>query len=300
MSELFKITSIHQIHDFLQIEKPSHPLISVLRHDANMPKELVGQRFAMELYFISLKNNINGTFKYGRNSYDFEEGSLLFTAPGQVLSIDEAPNADDEGWNIMFHPDLIRKSHLGETIHTYNFFQYDVNEALHLSEKERIALTEVVYNIETEINQNIDRHSHDLINHNLETILKYSSRFYDRQFFTRSTENKDHVLRFERFLKSYFDSNQLKEKGLPTVTQCGDALNMSGYYLSDLLKAETGKSTKEHIQLQLVDKAKNLLLNSTTPVNQVAYELGFEYPQNFSKLFKAKTGMSPSDYRSLN
>lgn len=300
MSELLTINSIRQIHELMGIEKPMHPLISVIRPDAHMHLDFLNYRFSLGLYFISLKNTIKGNFQYGRNSYDFEEGTLLFTSPGQVLSIDEVPTHDMEGWNLVFHPDLIRKSHLGATITNYNFFHYDVNEALHLSEKERKALTEIVSNIEDEINQNMDRHSQELIIHNIETILKYSNRFYDRQFFTRTNENKDHVIRLENFLAAYFNSGEIKEKGLPTVTQCGEALNISGYYLSDLLKAETGKSTKEHIQLHLVEKAKNILLNSNQSIGEIAFHFGFEYPQNFSKLFKVKTGMSPSEYRNGN
>ena len=210
------------------------------------------------------------------------------------------PIIDRSGWSIFIHPDLIRKSELGENIHQYSFFDYDVNEALHVSEKEKTSLTEIVYKIEREINQNLDRHSQNLIIHNLEAILKYCNRYYDRQFLTRTNYNKDFISHFEKYLNHYFSSNQLLEKGIPTVSECGKALNMSGHYLSDLLKIETGKTAKEHIHLKLIDKAKHKLLNSNLSVKSLAYDLGFEYPQHFSKLFKSKVGVSPSEYRTLN
>lgn len=204
------------------------------------------------------------------------------------------------GWTILFHPDLIRKSELGKVIDQYSFFGYDTNEALHLSEKERQFLNTLVDTIEQEITQNLDRHSQELIVQNLETILKYASRYYDRQFYTRTNLNQDLISKFEAFLKSYFDSEDLINKGIPTITQCGEALNMSGPYLSDLLRTETGKSAKDHIHSFLINKAKTILLNSKDSVSQVAYQLGFEYPQNFSKLFKNKTGISPKEYRLHN
>lgn len=256
-----------------------------------------------ELYMVSLKTIAAGQFNYGRGSYDFQEGTLVCTGPGQVMSIDEEQldqDHGDEGWTLMFHPDLLRRSGIANTIGRFTFFDYEVNEALHLSEKEKTMLLEFVNNIRKEIGQNMDRHSQDLILINLESILKYTDRYYDRQFFTRSDESKGHLQRFERFLKDYFDSSELSQHGLPSIERCGEALNMSGHYLSDLLKAETGKSAREHIHLQLVERAKNLLLGSNASVSEIAYDLGFEYPQHFSKLFKAKTGVSPSEYRSMN
>ena len=207
---------------------------------------------------------------------------------------------DDSGWNILFHPDLIRKSALGKSIKEFSFFNYEANEALHLSQKEKQFLIEMVDNIETEMNQNLDKHSQDLIIHNIEALLKYSERYYDRQFYTRTNVNKDYVVQFEEYLKSYFSSEDLKEKGIPTLTQCGKALNISGPYLSDLLKIETNRSAKDHIHSYIIEKAKTVLLNSSSNISEVAFDLGFEYPQHFSKLFKNKTGVSPSEYRILN
>jgi len=204
------------------------------------------------------------------------------------------------GWSIIFHPDLIRKSELGKTIKDYSFFDYDLHEALHVSEKEKQMLNALVQLIDAELQQNIDKHSQELIIVNLESILKYCRRYYDRQFYTRSNQNKDLIVRFEGYLEAYFASEDLVDQGLPTVTQCGKALNMSGSYLSDLLKLETGSSAKDHIHAFIIERAKNQLLSTNMSVGEVAYSLGFEYPQHFSKLFKAKTGFNPTQYRQAN
>jgi AraC-like DNA-binding protein len=300
MTKIFNIRSISEAHKVLGLEKPVHPLISVFRHTPNMNLDIQNVSVSFDMYLISLKSDIKGSVNYGRNSYDFEEGSLLFLAPNQVVSVTDTPIIDLGGWSLFFHPDLFSKSELANDIQRYSFFNYDVSEALHLSEKEKNILTEIIYKIESEINQNLDSYSQELIIHNLESILKYSNRYYGRQFLTRTNYNRDFISRFERFLKTYFSSNQPIEKGIPTVSECGKALNMSGHYLSDMLKSETGKSAKEHIHLQLIERAKYKLLNSQNPISEVAYDLGFEYPQNFSKLFKRKVGLSPTEYRSLN
>lgn len=300
MDEIVNIKSITEAHNLLGLEKPAHPLISVFQHSPDMNIDIKDVRLCFDLYFISLKVSIKGSFAYGKNNYDFEEGSLVFVAPGQITEITETPQLDYKGWSIFIHPDLLRQSNLGTEIQNYSFFNYSTKEALHVSEKEKKSLTEIANKIEAEINQNLDRHSQDLIVHNLDTILKYSARFYDRQFLTRTNYNQDFIIRFETYLQDYFSSNQLLEKGIPTVTQCGQVLNMSGHYLSDMLKIETGKTAKEYIHLRLVDKAKTQLSNSDISIKLLAYDLGFEYPQNFSKLFKNKTGLSPSEYRNLN
>ena len=297
MTEVYTVKSISEAHRLLGVSEPLHPLISVLRHMPNMNLDIQDYKVAFDMYIISLKSDIEGSITYGRNSYDFEEGTLIYMSPGQVVSVTDKPVIDIKGWTLFIHPDLIRTSNLGASMNQYSFFDYGINEALHISEKERAVLTQVVNKIEMELEQNMDRHSQELIVHHLEAILKYSSRFYDRQFFTRTNSNKDFVTRFEQYLKEYFGSNQITEKGIPSVSECGKALNMSGHYLSDMLKVETGKSAKEHIHLQLVEKAKNRLLNSQESISEVAYDLGFEYPQHFSKLFKAKVGMSPSEFR---
>lgn len=300
MTEFIHIQSISQLHQLMEIDKPVHPLISVVRHSKDMKVSFGNARFNSDLYFISLKENIKGSFKYGRNAHDFEEGTLLFVAPGQVMSSNEDIEPDLGGWSIFFHPNLIQKSSLATTITDYHFFNYEIHEALHLSDKEKATLTECVLKIEEEINQNIDKHSQELIIHNVEAILKYGLRYYDRQFAVRSNQNQDHISKFESFLKNYFNQNQQIETGIPTVEICGNAMNMSGKYLSDLLKAETGKSLLEHIHLFIVEQAKSTLLNSNLSVSEISYSLGFDYPQHFSKLFKTKTGLSPSEYRHLN
>jgi AraC-like DNA-binding protein len=252
------------------------------------------------LYFISLKEHIQGVFQYGRKSYDFQEGSLVFMRPGQVSTSSGTPQADLGGWSIFFHPDLIRSYALASSIQQYSFFDYESNEALHISEKEKRALTESIKNIEREIHQNIDQHTQDIIVHNIESLLKYSQRYFDRQFLTRKNHHKDFVVRFEKYLHSYFEGNLASEKGIPSVSECGASLQMSGKYLSDLLKKETGKSLTEHIQLHIVETAKNRLLNSNKPISQIAFSLGFDYPQHFSKIFKNNAGVSPKSYRKLN
>jgi AraC-like DNA-binding protein len=301
MSDFLHIKSVSEVHHLFDLKKPLHPLITIIREWPESDFDFSGVKVTSDLYLIGMKGNIRGTFKYGRNSYDYEEGTLAFLAPNQVTSFENTEeNEDIGGWNIIFHPDLMRKSELGKTIKEYSFFDYDINEALHISDKEKQTLVNLVNRIEVELDQNIDKHSQELIIANLETLLKYCRRYYDRQFYTRANLSKDFIVRFENYLENYFASDELHDKGLPTVTQCGKALNMSGRYLSDLLKVETGRSAKDHIHSYIIDKAKTLLLNTHSSVSSVAYGLGFEYPQHFSKLFKLKTGVNPSKYRHLN
>ena len=301
MKNFLDIKSIDQAHQLLAIEKPVHPLISLVRHTKNMNLSFGNNmRINSHLYFISLKENIKGAFKYGRKSYDFQEGSLVFMRPKQIVSTEADIEPDLGGWSILFHPDLIRPYALADSIHSYSFFDYNSNEALHISDKEKKALFEIIGKIETEIHQNIDQHTQELIVHNIESLLKYSQRYFDRQFLTRKNHQKDFIAVFENYLYNYFESESTTENGIPTVAKCGEALQMSGKYLSDLLKKETGKSITEHIHLHIVETAKNKLLNSNDPISQIAFSLGFEYPQHFSKIFKNNTGVSPKEYRSLN
>ena len=305
MDQIIHIKSIAEVYSHLHAEMPPHPLITLIRRWPKTDLDLTRVKFSSDLYLMAMKREISGSFQYGRNSYDFQEGTMIFISPGQVANFSHAAQYADketpsEGWTVLFHPDLIRKSALGKTIDQYSFFGYDTHEALHLSEKERQFLNTLANTIDEEIHHNMDRHSQELIVQNLETILKYSSRYYDRQFYTRSSLNQDFVSRFEQFLKSYFASEALINQGIPSLDQCGEALNMSGSYLSDLLRTETGRSAKDHIHAYLIEQAKTRLLSSSDSVSQVAFAMGFEYQQNFSKLFKSKTGMSPSEYRSLN
>lgn len=295
------IESISEMHRLLEIEQPVHPLISVIRHTKDMNLNF-GPNISINnhLYFISLKENIQGAFQYGRKSYDFQQGSLVFMRPTQITSNSSDIEPDLGGWSIFFHPDLIRSYSLSESIQKYSFFDYDINEALHISEKEKNALTEIAEKIESEIKQNIDNHTQEIVVHNIESILKYSERYFDRQFITRKSFNSDVIIKFEKYLLDYFESDLLRTKGIPTVKECGEKLEMSGKYLSDLLKKETGKSVLEHIHFHIVENAKNQLLNSNNPISQIAYGLGFEYPQHFSKIFKSKVGISPKEFRNIN
>ncbi|WP_405605031.1 helix-turn-helix domain-containing protein [Polaribacter sp. Asnod1-A03] len=300
MKDIININSITEVHNFLGLEKPKHPLISILR----IPKEMdaVGLenfKYSLGLYHISLKDHCAYTIsKYGRNSYDFHEGSMIFVAPNQVIEFEKQQiNKEDTGWSIVFHPDLIRKSELGKRIDQFSFFEYTSNEALHLSEDERKTVTHITEKIKKEFHNNMDAHSHTLIISNLELLLNYCVRFYDRQFYTRTNLNKDIASQFQKLLKDYYQENKQLELDLPSVQYCGNAMNMSPKYLSDLLKKETGQSTQDHIHKYIIEKAKNRLLNSKESASEIAYSLGFEYPQYFSKIFKKKTSMTPNAFR---
>ncbi len=302
MSEIITIKTVTEANEFLGVGKPKHPLVSVIYHDhENFRREYQKGRYALDLYQISLKDGISGSLGYGRNSYDFQEGSMILTAPGQVIIMTETVISQETGgWSLYFHPDLIRKSGLGRNIDTYNFFSYESNEALHLSEDEIKVLTDIIEKIEREISQNIDKHSQSLIISNIELLLNYCRRFYDRQFYTRSNMNKDIVTHFERLLVDYYASNLQQNQGVPTVKYCAEQLNHSPNYLSDLLKKETGRNAMDHIHFFVIEKAKTILLSTEETVSEIAYNLGFDYPQSFGKLFKNKTGMSPTKYRNLN
>lgn len=304
MRKPFIINSISQAHHAMGLANPKHPLVSVVKTNEFKPSiDLRGVKVINNLYLVTLKHIGCGSLLYGLNSYDYEEGTLVFTAPGQVI-IWEAettlPTDTDEGWTLVFHPDLIRKSHLAKKIDGYTFFKYDVNEALHLSDDERKTLEEILEKIKREYSQNLDRHSQNLIISNIELLLDYCTRFYDRQFYTRSNLNVDLVSRFENLLKDYYNAEKVIESGIPSVKYCAHELNLSTNYLSDLLKKETGKTAQEHIHLFIIEKAKNYLLSSTDSISEIGYALGFEYPQHFSNLFKLKTGKSPTEYRNLN
>jgi AraC-like DNA-binding protein len=296
--EIAIISSIGQLHQLLGFEKPKHPLVSLVdTAKMSLPEEMSGRKFSADFYSISMKGGHCG-LQYGRNIYDFEEGVLGFTAPGQVVSSTGRESEEDRwGWMLFFHPDLIRRSSLGQHIDEYTFFSYDTHEALHLSDQEKTTLTNCVDLIKSEYDQRIDNHSQKVMISSLELLLDYCSRFYERQFNTRTNQNKDILSQLERILKDYFNADLLMEKGPPSVQYCADKVNLSANYLSDLLRKETGKNAKEHINEFLIDKAKTWLLNSNDSVSQIAYGLGFNYPHYFSRLFKAKTGISPQKYR---
>jgi len=302
MKDIIKIETISEAHRFLGLAKPKHPLISVLRiGDVLQNLEVDNLRYSLGLFQISLKDNCPFTIvNYGRNSYDYQEGTMVFTAPNQVLKFKKAETAlEDKGWTLAFHPDLIRKSELEKKIESFSFFLYASNEALHLSNEERKTVTEIAEKIEKEFSNNIDAHSQTLIISNLELLLNYCVRFYDRQFYTRTNLNQDVASQFEQLLKDYYKEEKQLELGIPSVQYCGKTMNMSPKYLSDLLRKETGQSTQDHIHQYIIEKAKNRLLNSNESASEIAYALGFEYPQYFSKIFKKKTTMSPNEFRQI-
>jgi AraC-like DNA-binding protein len=296
---ILDIGSISDLHDLVKRPRPRHPLISVVDHTefyTELPEYQGLYRFGF--YSISCKK-FDGLLYYGKSQYDFREGSLMFTAPGQVLGT--GPDCDvQEGWALFIHPDLLHGTPLGKKMHQYSFFHYEVNEALHISEEEDTIIKDCVEKIAREYKQAIDKHTQNLIVSYIEVLLNYCNRFYDRQFYTRAKVNSDVVQRFETLLKDYFGQSTLIEAGLPPVTYFASKLNLSPNYLSDLLQKSTGKSTVEHIHLELVEKAKTLLWSTEGSISEIDYELGFEHPSHFTKIFKAKTGKSPSEYRNPN
>lgn len=307
MSKIISIKSITEMHRLTGLSDPKHPLISVIEekelieYNKRDHSEYIGTKLTSDMYCIMFKDKISGLLSYGRTSYDFQHGTLVFLAPGQVMEGHEYEIPEDSNtWFLLFHPDLIRRSSLEKKIDFYSFFNYEANEALHLSTEEQAYITDIVKRIKKEYSQNLDGHSHELIISNLELMLNNCLRYYDRQFYTRTSFNKDFVSDFESHLKKYFSSDLPIHKGIPMVSYFSEKLNMSANYLSDLLKKETGLSAKGHINRVLVEKAKSALLNSTDTVSQIAYDLGFEHPQSLTRLFKLKTGFSPNQYRNLN
>jgi AraC-like DNA-binding protein len=296
---LYKVETISELHEIAGFEKPKHPLVTVIDYSkVNVIDTPESGSFICSFYSVNFKKHCN--FIYGRQAFDHKEGTLHCVAPEQVITFDRKKEAgSSEGWGLYFHPELIRNTALGKKINEYSFFSYSENEALHLSEREKQTLLSILKQMENEYNTNIDHYSHDLIISNIELLLNYCKRFYGRQFITRTNQNKDVIVRFEEFITDYFNSHKLKNSGIPTVKYCAEAMNLSPNYFSDLLKSETGKNTQEHIHYHLLEKAKNILVSSDKNINEIANELGFEYPQSFSKLFKKKVGVSPTDFRNV-
>ena len=301
MKPIIQLHSISEINHFVQ-NKTNHPLVAVV--DFSKIDEYLeeGTRISADFYSIMFKNYCANRIRYGRQSYDFQDGSLVCIAPKQVIIMDnEIEKRDDMmGWGLFFHPDLLRGTSLGEKMNAYTFFSYETSEALHLSDKEKQTLYDCVQKIETELQENIDSHSQNLIVTNIELLLNYCLRYYGRQFITRKNSNSNTVSKVDQLLKAYFKSEKLKEFGLPTVKYLADHVHLSASYLSDLLKKETGMNAQDHIHYYLIEEAKNILINTDNSVGEIAYSLGFEYPQYFSKLFKQKTGKTPIEYRNLN
>ncbi|AFM05299.1 DNA-binding domain-containing protein, AraC-type [Bernardetia litoralis DSM 6794] len=285
--------------DYLKLPPPEHPMLSVFNSKGDgylpCPRES-SPPITNDCYTISLKKFVEGSLNYGRTKYDFTNGVLIFIAPRQVLQWDSSVVFEQKGFSINFHKDFLKGTKLAHQIKKYSFFSYATNEALHLSPKEEKQIESIVENIETEYQNNQDKFSKDIITSQLETLLKYANRFYERQFLNRKELSNDLLERFSHHLSEYFESGQLQEKGIPSIEQIANKMSVSQRYLSDTLKKETGKSTTEHLHLYLIDEAKNILLKPNKSISEVAYELGFEYPPYFSRLFKKKEGISPTDY----
>lgn len=289
------IETVSEYDDLLGVET-LHPQVSVI--DLSKSRPMRHMRHTFSFYVVFLKDEKNCDILYGRQRYDYRKGSVVCLAPGQVIGIeDTGEEFQPQGWALCFHPDLIRGTNLGRNIKEYSFFSYEVNEALHLSEQERKVFLNCLEMIQEEITHSIDRLSKRLIANNIELLLNHCLRFYERQFITRQEANHDILTRFETLLDHYFSSDNAQLKGLPNVRYCAGELCLSPNYFGDLIKKETGKTALEYIQNKIIDLAKEQLLIPTNSVSQVSYQLGFQYPQHFTRVFKKATGMTPIAYR---
>lgn len=285
--------------EYMELPAPEHPMLSVMTATGEniMPCAIESSPpISNDCYSISLKKIITGNVNYGRTKYDFTNGALICIAPRQVFQWDSSIEFEQKGFSINFHEDFLKGTELAQQIKKYSFFSYSVNEALHLSPSEEEQMETLVKNIELEYLNNQDAFSKEIIISQLSTLLKYANRFYKRQFLNRKELSNNLLDAFNNELDVYFESGQLEQKGIPSVEQIAAKMAVSQRYLSDTLKQETGKTTTEHLQMYLIDEAKNVLLKPNKTISQVAYELGFEYPQYFSRLFKKKEGLTPSEY----
>jgi AraC family transcriptional activator of pobA len=299
--QLFRFHTITEYHRAAGLPKPAHPLISLVHmEDLNRPLAESSFSLTYDFYSISLKRMKKARFKYGQQASDFDEGVLFFMSPGQVFGMDIEKGSvvhRPEGWIILIHPDFLWNTSLAKTIKQYEFFSYSVYEALYLSDKEETMLTTIAQNIEQEYHANIDRFSQSVIIAQLELLLTYSERFYQRQFITRKITSHELLTRLEDHLSNYFSSGALAKQGLPSVVHIAETLNISPGYLSGLLKSLTGQNTQQHLHSKLIELAKEKLSTTNLSVSEIAYELGFEHLQSFSKLFKTKTSLSPMEFR---
>ncbi len=296
-----EIQKIENVGEYSQLRgsETLHPLINII--DYKKLKSLKPSSYKMGFYCIFLKETKCGDLRYGKETYDYQEESLVFVAPGQILTVQNYPQrVKPKGKVLIFHPDFLKGTPLSSVITDYKFFSYSVNEALHLSKKELKQVLLIFKTIEDELQKNMDKHTKTLVISNLQLLLNYSTRFYDRQFITREHVNKGIIERFENLLNSYFLSDQPKKIGLPTVAFCAEELHLSANYFGDLIKKETGISPLEFIQTKVIDLAKERIFDVDKSISEISYELGFKYPQHFTRLFKQKTGSTPLDYRNLN
>jgi AraC-like DNA-binding protein len=294
-----KIKSIQEFHTIRGLPSPFHPLVSLVDYSqSKILDAYLGENWSFSFYSIGVKRNV-GTIRYGQKKYDFDGGIMSFIAPGQRVSIERNAkvNLKASGWLLLVHPDFLWNTSLAKNIKNYDFFNYSINEALFMSEKEEGIIEQLIQNIKLEIENNIDSFSQNIIVAQIELLLNYADRFYQRQFITRKKINHEILDRLEELLSELFTIEVLKAQGVPTVQQIADKLNLSPNYLSSLLKSLTGQNTQQHIHGKLIEKAKEKLSTTTLSVNEIAFELGFEHSQSFSKLFKSKTDLSPSSFR---
>lgn len=297
--QIQRIKSISEFHRLRGLPKPEHPLISIVDYSAiKRPSDIGEVNLVLDFYMISQKSGIGGKMYYGQQEFDFDEGVMAFIEPNQVFRIQSDPASTEKrwGWMLLIHPDFLWNTPLAKNIRQYDYFDYSVNEALFLSEKEQNTLNGIIENIRQEYHTNMDRFSKQIIISQIESLLNYSERFYNRQFITREKANHDILGRLEQLLADYFDDD-LAITGLPTVQYIADTLHVSPKYMSSLLKLLTGQSTQQHIHDRLISKAKEKLSTTNLSVSEIAYDLGFEHSQSFSKLFKTKTQMSPLEFR---
>lgn len=295
-----KFNSITDFHQVFGLSKPLHPMISFIENkDFKIQRDGLPNSFILNFYKISYKTSLCGKVKYGQSNYDFGEGGLICTAPNQLFGTPDETMYS--GYTLMIHPDFFRTYSLAKNIHNFGYFSYSMNEALHLSEKEKSTIFSVFKSIDEELKNNIDDFSQDVILSQVELLLNYCNRFYRRQFITRKAVNNDMLQKLEFYLEDYFQSEKTTEQGLPTVQLIAEHLNISSSYLSDMLRSLTGQNTQQHIHNKLIEKAKEKLAITELSINEIAYELGYEHPQSFSKFFKAKTSLTPLKFRqSLN
>lgn len=303
MQQMYRFDTVSD-YNALNNQETLHPLVSIIDFSKAKPRSWNGDktvRINYGLYCIFLKEIKCGDLKYGCNYYDYQEGTLVFVSPGQVMEFEtDGKVYQPKGHALVFHPDLIHGSSLGKHINDYSFFGYQSNEALHLSERERQIVMDCFSKIEFELQQPVDKHSKKLIVSNIELFLNYCVRFYDRQFITRDKVNKGMLERFEEVLNDYFQTDKPQTIGLPSVASCAGELNISANYFGDLIKKETGKTAQDYIQSKLIDIAKEKVFDRSKSINEIAYELGFKYPQHFTRLFKQRVGQSPNEFRNLN
>lgn len=300
MKPPFRFNSISEFHAFCNLPNPEHPLISLIDYSkVNYPMDDNELKWIQNFYSIGLKRNVNAKFNYGQQEYDFDSGVLCFVSPLQFLKLEMKPDVmvEPTGWLLVVHPDFLWNTSLAKKIKSYDFFKYDINEALFLSDREEKVVVDILKNIEKEYQSNIDKFSQELIAAQIELLLIYSERFYERQFFTRKKSSHELLERFEEVLSRYFDSGNLIENGIPSVKFIAGEMNISPNYLGSLLRIHTQQNTQQHIQNKLIDLAKERLSTTHLSVSEIAYELGFEHPQSFSKLFKQKTNQSPLEFR---